>query len=172
MVSSPFLTGTSPNQRRALLALTVLVGLTRFIPLSRGPWDWDEILFCMALGKYDVALHQPHPAGFPLFILLGKFAQLFADSDFHALQAVNVVASLFVFPVMFAVARAFRLDFFASISAALLFSFMTNVWFYGGTAFSDPLGMVLFLCAIAAYLSAGTSTRRYVVASVLMAAGV
>lgn len=172
MVSSPFLTGTSANQRRALLGLTVLVGLTRFIPLSKGPWDWDEILFCMALGQYDVALHQPHPAGFPLFILLGKLARLFADSDFHALQAVNVVASLCVFPVMFAVARAFRLDFIASVSAALLFSFMTNIWFYGGTAFSDPLGMVMFLCAIAAYLTAGTSTRRYVAASVLMAAGI
>ena len=48
----------------------------------------------MAVGHYDVAAHQPHPAGFPLFILLGKFARLFADSDFQALQAVNVVTSL------------------------------------------------------------------------------
>jgi hypothetical protein len=172
MVSTPILDGTSPNQRKALFGLTILVGLTRFIPLSKGPWDWDEILFCMAVGHYDVAAHQPHPAGFPLFILLGKFARLFADSDFHALQAVNVVVSLLVFPVMFAMARAFRLDFIGSVSAALLFSFMTNVWFYGGTAFSDPLGMLLFLCAIAAYLTAGTSTRRYVAASVLMAAGI
>ena len=172
MVSTPILDGISPHQRKALFGLTLLVGLTRFIPLSKGPWDWDEILFCMAVGHYDVAMHQPHPAGFPLFILLGKFARLFADSDFHALQAVNVAASLLVFPVMFAVARAFRLDFTASVSAALLFSFMTNVWFYGGTAFSDSLGMLAFLGAIAAYLAAGTSTRRYVLASVLLAAGV
>jgi hypothetical protein len=172
MVSTPILSGTSSNQRKALFGLTLLVGLTRFIPLSKGPWDWDEILFCMAIGHYDVAAHQPHPAGFPLFILLGKFARLFADSDFHALQAVNVVTSLLVFPVMFAVARSFRLDFIGSVCAALLFSFMTNVWFYGGTAFSDPLGMLLFLAAIATYLSAGTSTRRYVLASVLLAAGV
>jgi hypothetical protein len=172
MVSTPILSGTSPNQRKALFGLTLLVGLTRFIPLSKGPWDWDEILFCMAVGHYDVAAHQPHPAGFPLFILLGKLARLFADSDFHALQAVNVATSLLVFPVMFAVARSFRLDFIPSVSAALLFSFMTNVWFYGGTAFSDPLGMLLFLAAIAAYLSSGISTRRYVLASVLLAAGV
>jgi hypothetical protein len=162
----------SRNERTALLSIAVLVGLTRFIPLSRGPWDWDEILFCLALGDYDVAVHQPHPAGFPLFILLGKLARLFAGSDFHALQAVNVVASWFVFPAMYAVARAFRLDFFASVSAALVFSFLTNVWFYGGTAFSDSLGMVLFLGAIAGYLAAGTSTRRYVLASVALAAGV
>ena len=159
------------NQRSAFFGLTILVGLTRFIPLSRGPWDWDEILFCMALGDYDVAAHQPHPAGFPLFILLGKLARLFADSDFHALQAVNVVAGLMVFPVMFAVARAFRLDFIASVAAALLFSFMTNVWFYGGTAFSDVPGALMFLVAIAAYLSAAT-TRRYGMASVAMAAGI
>src|ERR1700741_3254974 len=107
----------SRNERTAVFSIAVLVGLTRFIPLSRGPWDWDEILFCLALGDYDVAVHQPHPAGFPLFILLGKFARLFTSSDFHALQAVNVLASWFVFPAMYAVARAFRLDFFASVSA-------------------------------------------------------
>ncbi|MDP9192980.1 MAG: DUF2723 domain-containing protein [Acidobacteriota bacterium] len=159
------------KERLTVLTLTVMVGVTRFIPLSRGPWDWDEVLFCLALGDYDLGAHQPHPAGFPLFILLGKFARLFASSDFHALQAVNVVASWLVFPAMFAVARAFRLDFFASISAALVFSFFTNVWFYGGTAFSDPLGMLLYLGAIAGYLAA-TGTRGYVAASVALAAGV
>lgn len=160
------------NERTAVLSIAVMVGLTRLIPLSLGPWDWDEVLFCLAIGDYNVAAHHPHPAGFPLFILLGRIARIFTSSDFHALQAVNVVASLFVFPVMFAVARAFRLDFLGSVAAALLFSFLTNVWFYGGTAFSDPLAMVLFLGAIAAYLTAGTSPRRYVVASIIMAAGV
>ncbi|MFL6247618.1 MAG: hypothetical protein ACJ74H_16455, partial [Thermoanaerobaculia bacterium] len=163
---------TAKAQRITLLGLTALVGLTRFIPLSRGPWDWDEILFCIAIGDYNVAAHQPHPAGFPLFILLGKIARFFADSDFHALQAVNVAASLCVFPTMYAAARAFRLDFFGSIGAALIFSFLTNVWFYGGTAFSDPLGMLLFLGAIAAYLSAGLDARRYLLASILLAAAV
>lgn len=162
----------SRNQRTALIGIALLVGVTRLMAFSLGPWDWDEVLFCLAIGDYNVALHQPHPAGFPLFILLAKFARLFADSDFHALQVVNAFASLCVFPVMFAVARAFRFDFIASIAAALLFAFMPNVWFYGGTGFSDPLGAVMFLAAIAAYLHAGTSTRRYVIASVLMAAGV
>jgi hypothetical protein len=162
----------SRTERLTVLGLSLLVGLTRFVPLSQGPWDWDEILFCLAIGDYNVAAHQPHPAGFPLFVLLAKFARLFADSDFHALQAVNVIASLFVFPVVFSVARAFRLDVVPSIAAALLFSFLPNIWFYGGTGFSDPLGMVVFLAAIAAYLRAGTSTRRYVIASVLMAAGI
>lgn len=159
-------------QRIAVVITSIVVGLTRFIPLSMAPWDWDEILFCLSLDDYNVALHQPHPAGFPLFILLGKIARLFIDSNFQALQAVNVAASLLVFPVMFRVARAFLHDFLHSWVAALLFSFLTNVWFYGGTAFSDTLGMVAFLGAIAAYLSLDRRPRRYVIASVWLAAGV
>lgn len=156
----------------AVLATSLAVGLTRFVPLSRTPWDWDEVLFCLAVGDYNVAAHQPHPAGFPLFILLGKIARFFADSDFHALQAVNVLVSLLVFPVMYAVARAFRLEFVPAYAAALVFSFLTNVWFFGGTAFSDPLAMLSFLAAVAAYMTAGTSTRRYLLASLCLAAGV
>jgi hypothetical protein len=159
-------------QRLTVLSIAVLVGLTRFIPLSLGPWDWDEVLFCLAIGDYDVGLHQPHPAGFPLFVVLGKLARYFTSSDFHALQAVNVAASILVFPTLFWLARAFRLDFLGSLAAGLIFSFLTNVWFYGGTAFSDPVGMVAFLAAMAAYLTAGTSTRRYLMASILLAAGV
>jgi hypothetical protein len=160
------------KQRTAVFGISVLVGLTRFIPLSLGPWDWDEVLFCLAIGDYNVAAHQPHPAGFPLFILLAKLARFFANTDFHALQTVNVLASIFLFSVVFAVARALRFDFLAALAAGLLFVFLPNVWFYGGTAFSDPLGLLLFFLAIAAYLNAGTSTRRYLIASVIMAAGI
>jgi len=160
----------SRNERTAVAGLTLLVGLTRFIPLSRGPWDWDEVLFCLSLGDYNVAVHQPHPLGFPLFVLLGKFFRLFVSSDFGALQTVNILASIAVFPVLFWLARALRMDFVTSLGAALLFAFLPNVWFYGGTAFSDPLGMVLFLAVAAAYLTAGSDARRYLAASLLLAA--
>jgi hypothetical protein len=162
----------SPNERKVFLTSAFLTALTRLIPLSRAPWDWDEVLFCLSIGNFNVALHQPHPAGFPLYVFLGKLARFFVDSDFHALQVVNVLAAMFVFPAVFAVARGFRLDFLSSLGAGLLFAFLPNVWFYGGTAFSDVPGMVVFLAAIAAYLTSGSSTRRYVIASIWMAAGI
>lgn len=160
-------------QRIAVAGTAVLVALTRFISLSKGPWDWDEVLFCMAVGDYSVAAHQPHPPGFPLFIFLARIVRVFADSDFHALQTVNVIAAVLVFPVLFAVARAFRLDFVASFWAALLFAFLPNVWFYGGTAFSDVPAMLLFLGAVAAFLFAARSgsARTYLLASIILAAG-
>jgi hypothetical protein len=161
----------SPRRQRVVLSsLAVVVAASRLVPLSRGPWDWDEVLFCLAVGDYNVAAHQPHPAGFPLFILLAKIIRFIADSDFHALQTLNVLVSFFVFPVMYRVARAFRFDFIPAVAAALLFSFLPNVWFYGGTAFSDPLAMVLFLAAVSAYLCVRKKPRTYWVASILFGA--
>jgi hypothetical protein len=167
------LQGAQPLTRAQVAIATAgafVAALARFVPLSKGPWDWDEVLFCLAVRAYNVAWHYPHPPGFPLYIGLGKVARLFTGSDFHALQAVNVAAAIAVFPVMFWLARTLRLPFLSSFLAAFLFAFLPNVWFFGGTAFSDVPAMVMFLAAIAAYLGAGTSMRRYLIASMLFGA--
>jgi hypothetical protein len=160
------------RQRFAVAIAAVLIVPTRFMALSLTPWDWDEVLFCLAVGDYNVAAHFPHPPGFPLYIFLGRIARLFADTDFHALQAVNVIAGCLAFPVMFWLARSFRMDFNASFGAGLLFAFMPNIWFFGGTAFSDVPAAVLYCAAIAAYMSAGTETRRHLLASLLFGAAI
>jgi len=148
-----------------------VVGATRFLALSRFPWDWDEILFCLAVRDYNMQAHQPHPPGFPLYVALAKLLRPFTSTDFAALQIVNVIAALAVFPVLFFLARAFRLEFRSAYCAALLFSFLPNVWFYGGTAFSDLPAIVLFLASAAAFLAVGEhDTRRYLIASILLAA--
>lgn len=158
-------------QRIAVAVTAVLIAATRFVALAKGPWDWDEILFCLAVGDYNVVLHQPHPPGFPFYIFLARIVHFFSDSAFHSLQAVNVIAAMAAFPVMFAVARAFRLRFLPSFWAAVLFAFLPNVWFYGGTAFSDEPAMVLFLGAIAAFLFAARSAnaKTYYLASTILA---
>src|SRR5438874_9309609 len=94
-----------------LAALTVLVALTRFLALSKSIWDWDEGLFCLALRDYNVVLHHPHPPGFPLFIGAAKLVRMVVRDDFRALRAVSLIASMFVFPAMYALARALGLAF-------------------------------------------------------------
>ena len=161
----------SRAQRVLLIVLSALVAPTRLVPLEKFPWDWDEILFCMALHDYNMAAHQPHPPGFPLYVALCRVARLFTETDFAALQVVNVGAAIFYFPVAFWVARAFRFDFRMSIWSALLFAFLPNVWFFGGCGFSDTLGLVLFLGAVAAFIRSrdDVSPRLYAIGSVLLA---
>src|SRR5205807_8406913 len=150
--ASPSQSSVLSPQSLTVLALTVLVAATRLFALSHSLWDWDEALFCLALRNYNVVLHHPHPPGFPLFVGAAKLMRLVVPDDFHALRAVSLIASMFVFPAMYALARALGFAFRGTIIAALLFSFLPNVWYWGGTAFSDVFALVLFLLAAALLL--------------------
>ena len=138
------------RQRRALLAATLITAVTRVWGLAHSPWDWDEILFSLALRHYDVASHHPHPPGFPLFIAAAKLFTLMSVSDFHALQAVNLAAGVLLLPAMVFFCRELRLGFRTSLIAALLLAFFPNVWFFGETAFSDvpSVFLVVFACGL------------------------
>ena len=53
-----FVTQLEYDARRwfAFWAATLFTAATRVWGLARSPWDWDEILFSLALRHYDVAL--------------------------------------------------------------------------------------------------------------------
>jgi hypothetical protein len=158
--------------RRLLIAVVVLVAATRLLALSRSLWDWDETQFCWGVRDYDVTVHHPHPPGFPLFMALGKAVRPFVADDFHALRAVNLVFSMLLFPAMFALGRALGLETLTAAIAALLYSFMPNVWFFGGTALSDVGGAVTILASAAALLRGRASDRAYLLGHLLLGAAV
>src|SRR3954452_2501040 len=107
------------RQRNLIIILALFVALTRLYAISHSMWDWDEVLFAGALHHYDVAQHHPHPPGFPLFFALARLARVFIADDFHALRAISILASLFLFPAMFALARSLRFRFRTCVVAAL-----------------------------------------------------
>lgn len=162
----PALTRT---QRAVFWAITVACALTRLLARARTISEWDEVLFAFALGDYDVARHHPHPPGFPIYIAVAKIFRTFIDSDFRALQSVNLLAAAFVFPAVFLFARELRLRFSTCVSAALLFSFFPNVWFFGGSAFSDIPSIVLVVFAVVFLLRGVRSPRDYFIGTLLLA---
>ena len=142
------------------MAIAALVcAASRFLALARSVWDWDEVQFTLALRDYNVALHHPHPPGFPVYIFLARLARFVTDSDFHALRLVNLIAAMLVFPAIFFLARALRLRFETSLIAAILFAFLPNVWFFGGGAFSD-IPSIVIVCFAAALLFRGADNRN------------
>src|SRR5947207_6329912 len=99
-------------------ALWALTALSRFAAMAKSPWDWDEIEFMRGVRAYDVALHAPHPPGYPVFIALAKCLRLFGD--FRALQIVVVIAAMFLFPIVWYLARALRVSTSSAVLAATL----------------------------------------------------
>jgi len=118
------------RQRLFVVALAIFVASTRLLAVSHSMWDWDEALFASGLRHYDVAQHHPHPPGFPLFFAFAKLARLVLRDDFHALRAISVLASFFIFPAIFALARSLRFRFRTCVVASLLFCFLPNVWYW------------------------------------------
>jgi hypothetical protein len=157
------------RQKTILAIVTVLAAASRLLALARSPWDWDEALFTMALRDYDVTLHHPHPPGFPVYIALGKLARLFIGDDFRALQAVNLLAAMLVFPAVFFFARELRMKFGTAVSAGALFAVFPNVWFFGGGAFSDIPSIVLVLFAVTFLLRGARSRSSYWIGTLLLA---
>ncbi len=157
------------RQRSVFWILTVACALTRLLARSKTLWEWDEVLFCFGLRDYDVALHHPHPPGFPLYVGMARLLRPLVDSDFHAYQWINLAAAAFVFPAVFLLARELRFTFSTSSIASLLFAFFPNVWYFGGTAFSDIPSIVLVIFAVVFLLRGGRSKRDYYIGTILLA---
>lgn len=157
------------RQRKIFWIAAAVCALTRFASMARSLWDWDEALFSLGMREYDVASHHPHPPGFPVFIAVAKIVRLVASSDFRALQSISLVAGMLAFPAVFLLARELRMRFETSLVAATLFVFFPNVWFFGGTAFSDVPSIVLVVWALVFLFRGARSRRDYWIGTALLA---
>lgn len=157
-------------QKLLFTVFTIVIAASRIPALSLTLHDWDETLFALAVREYDVKPHHPHPPGYPLFVVLGKFAHLFTNTEFHALQAVATAGSMLIFPAAFFLARELRFRIAFAFGAAAAAAFLPNVWYYGGTALSDVPALALILTACALLLRGGRSARAYVAGALLVAA--
>jgi len=73
-----------------LLAAAFLALHLPYLPASLD--DLDSINFALGLRHFDVARHQPHPPGYPLFILAGKAVHHFVPAEASALSLLSIVA--------------------------------------------------------------------------------
>lgn len=158
----------SKRQRATVVVLSLLVAASRFATVSRAPWEWDEILFVFGVRDYDVGIHHPHPPGFPLFIGAAKLIAATGLTEFRALQTVVIAGAVLLFPLVFLLGRELRFSFGASIGGALIVSFAPNVWYYGGTAFSDVPGLALVLASSVLLLRGPREQQCFVAGCILL----
>ena len=60
--------------RKGLPAIAALFLFAHLFSLPPSLDDIDAVNFALGVRDFDVARHQPHPPGYPLFIALGKAA--------------------------------------------------------------------------------------------------
>src|ERR1051325_2817244 len=162
----------TPRQRLSFWLLALICAASRIPAISKSLWDWDEALFCLGMRSYDVSSHPPHPPGFPVYIALGRVVRLVVHNDFRALQTINVVAAMLVFPAIFFLARELRLGFVTSCIAGALCAFFPNVWVFGGTGVDVERSIVLVVFAFVFLLRGCRDAESYLVGSFLLALAV
>jgi hypothetical protein len=81
---------TTQTRAAAVLALGFLAFHLPFLPSSLE--DLDSINFALGLRQFDVAQHQPHPPGYPVFIFIVRAVNAVVGSEVHALSLVSIVS--------------------------------------------------------------------------------
>ena len=75
------------------LAFAGLTLVTRWPYRMRLLPTWDAIQFALALERYDVVRHQPHPPGYILYVALGRIAGVVLGNPAETLGGLAVLAS-------------------------------------------------------------------------------
>jgi hypothetical protein len=137
--------------RRQVAALAVVVFAVHLLFLPPTLEDIDSINFALGVREFDVANHQPHPPGYPVYVALARVSAAAAaawDADdpvLTGLALVSVISGALLVPVLYGLFR--QLDPRLGWWAALATTCSPLVWFTAARPLSDMAGLAAALAA-------------------------
>jgi hypothetical protein len=145
---------------KGLAALAVLFLLAHLFHLPPALEDIDSVNFALGVRDFDVARHQPHPPGYPVFIALGKISTAVlralpvTSPESKALALPGVLAGALLIPLLFGLFR--RLADGAAVAwwAMAVTVCAPLFWFTALRPLSDMTGLALAIAAQWLLLSA------------------
>jgi len=117
---------------------------------SRMLYAWDSANFALALERYNVAFHQPHPPGYPLYVGVAWLVNQWTGDPNASYVAVSVAASAGAVAVLFLLATRMY-DPWVGLASAVLLGASVGFWGYGEVAY--PYTCLAFLGTLIAWLS-------------------
>jgi hypothetical protein len=141
-----------------------------FLPASLE--DLDSINFALGIRDFDVARHQPHPPGYPIFILAAKAVHAVVPSEARALSLIGIgaggLAALALARLFRALETAQPVEDAGPLLATLLTLTSPLFWMTAARPLSDVAGLAAALGAQA--LTVTARTRRGLIAASACAA--
>src|SRR5688500_14519792 len=114
----------STKERVSPLAIAVGLGLMASlvrVPFVREtPINWDSVQFVLALSRFDLHDHQPHPPGYILYVLAGRALNVLFGDPGLALSYLSVGASALAVPLIYRLALHIFEDEAVALGSALL----------------------------------------------------
>ncbi len=146
--------------RRVVIALAALSLAAHLAYLPPTLEDLDSVNFALGVRHFDVAQHQPHPPGYPVFIALGKVSTAtlrlvgVRSVEARGLAIWSALAAAALPLLLFALFRRINGgdDIRAGI-AAVIAACCPLFWFSGARPLSDMAGLAAACAALAALAS-------------------
>jgi hypothetical protein len=142
--------------RRGLLsALAALFLLAHLASLPTTPDDIDAVNFALGVREFDVARHQPHPPGYPLFIALGKISTPLlravgvASPEIRGLSLWSALGGAVLLLFLFELWRRLDGDPWRPLFATLIAAASPLAWFTSLRPLSDVPGLCLAVGSLA-----------------------
>jgi hypothetical protein len=139
--------------RTRLAALAALFLATHLAFLPPTLEDIDSINFAMGVRDFDVAHHQPHPPGYPVFIALGKLSTPIVKvlrvrgAESRALALWSAVFGAMLIPLLFLLFRAIDGDAWRAFWAAAFAVCSPLFWSTASRPLSDTTGLAFAVAA-------------------------
>jgi Protein of unknown function (DUF2723) len=161
--------------RSGLAALAVLFLLAHLISLPPTLEDIDSVNFALGVRDFDVAKHQPHPPGYPVFIALAKVSTAVmervgpAHAAPTALGLLSAIAGAASIPLLFLLFRQLADDDIVAWWGMAIAVCSPLFWFTALRPLSDMTGLAFAVASQWLVLSAwrdresrpGLKTRPY-----------
>jgi hypothetical protein len=130
------------------LLLYAITALSRLPFTSRMLYHMDSVQYALALDHYDIGLHQPHPPGYFVYILMGRVMHWIIDDVNSALIALSVIFTSGTVVVVYLLAKEMFDDRTALLAAVFAIT-SPNLWFHGAVAMN--YGLESFFSVAIAY---------------------
>jgi hypothetical protein len=144
-----------------IVVLLALVFLTFHLPyLPSSLEDLDSINFALGVRQFDVAHHQPHPPGYPVFIAAGKIVHVFVRDEAKALALISVLGGalgVVAIGMLFRRLDGGRRSDQWTLAATAVAMTAPLYWFTAARPLSDAVGLAAALAIQAITVSAATA---------------
>jgi hypothetical protein len=162
---------------RALAALALLFLAAHVVLLPGTLGDIDSINFALGVREFDVARHQPHPPGYPIFIALAKLSTAafeaagVSGAEARGLAFWGAVGGAVLVPLLYFLFRALDGSARRAAWATLLTTTAPLLWFTALRPLSDVSGLAAAVAAQMLLLRAAADAKTVSLAAAAFAAG-
>jgi hypothetical protein len=113
--------------------LFVLTIVSRIPFTSKYLYHMDSVQFALALDKFDVTIHQPHPPGYFLYVMLGRLLHLFINDANMVFVTISIFFSGLTVVAVYLLGKE-MFEQKIGLLAALIAMTSPSLWFHGEVA--------------------------------------